>query len=222
MEDADDFGLVDHPSAPAAFAADSLRPVHHLNRRLLEILIEESRRRVGASAVALLLGRELAALGIEVRTRLATVPISLVDGGFKRDDWWRTISSGEPSTLSELVLPRTRTLELAPLTFGAAAAIARISPESARLIFGMTVTVAQAFAEFPIDVVQRLGQTQAHLICPRWHHRPEIWRALIATAQRAEDARLPPVGVRAMNQLLADLEACNTRSERKSSTPPLG
>src|SRR5262249_22195340 len=159
------------------------RPIHELNRRLLTIAIDESRR-PGASQSSNALGEQLAPLNDEVLRRLAAVPISLVDAEFRLDEEWSTVARGSRHSLQPLQphLSRARTLELSTLTFGWASTIARTSRESARLIFGMSPVVADAFAGFTVDVVQWLSQARASWVRPRWHDQPQEWRRLIATA----------------------------------------
>lgn len=209
MEEPDDIRGVASESAPRWFAPESLRPIHQLNRRLLAILIDEARRPAAAPSVAALGGR-LTSVADTVIDRLAAIPISLIDAGFQLDEPWRAVASGnrrhpEQSLVSPL--PRGRALELAALTFGLASTTARASKESARLIFGMSPSVANTFATFSLDIVHWLGHARAHWIRPRWHDRPAVWMRLVETAEHAQAARLPPVSVRAMNRLLADLEA---------------
>jgi hypothetical protein len=221
MDERDDLKRIETDPGPRWFAPEALRPIHDLNRRLLSILVEESRRRDGATSSTAALGEQLVSLDEEILWRLARVPISLVDAEFQLDEAWSAAAAGkrrDTVQLSESPLPRARALELAALTFGFAATTARSSRESARLIFGMSPVVADAFAGFTVDVVNWLGQARAHWVRPRWHDRPQEWRRLIETAEHAEAARLPPVGVRAMNRLLADLEpATSAESETRHS-----
>lgn len=192
---------------PRLFAPEALRPLHNLNRRLLDILVDESRRGTSVETIAAL-GKHLASLDEEVLWRLARVPISLVDAEFHHEEAWHGVTIGRHSghELFESPLPRARALELAGLTFGLASTTAQASQECARLMFGMSPAVANSFANFTVDVVQWLGQGRAHWIRPRWHDLPLDWHRLIQTAEHAEIVRLPPVAIRAMNRLLADLE----------------
>ena len=209
MDEHEELRRIETDPGPRWFAPDALRPIHELNRRLLSILIEESRRRDGATPSAVALGELLVPVGDEILWRLARVPISLVDAEFQFDDGWSAVAAGkrhDTVQLSEAPLPRARVLELAALTFGLAATTAHSSRESARLIFGMSPVVADTFANFTVDDVNWLSQARAHWVRPRWHDRPQQWGRLLLTAEHADAARLPPVGIRAMNRLLADLE----------------
>jgi len=198
---------IDIAPIPRVFAPEALRPLHNLNRRLLDIVVDEWRRGSSVASIAVL-GEQLASLDDEILWRLARVPVSLVDAEFRCSEAWYAVTIGTHSDheVSESPLPRARALELAGLTFGLAATTARASWESARLMFGMRPAVADAFADFTVDLVQWLGQSRAHWVRPRWYDLPQEWCRLIATAEHAEIARLPPVSIRAVNRLLADLE----------------
>lgn len=200
---------IDEPLAESPFAADALRPIHELNRRLLSILIDEARKPAGTTPSVSVLGQQLGRLPDEMQSRLAGIPISLVDAGFLLEHRWASIAAGsrheKDSPISELVLPRPRALELAPVLFSLAASTARTSRESARLIFGMSLATADAFGQFTVPTVQWLGQARAHWVRPRWHCHPDIWGRLAWTAMHTGSAGVPPLGIRAVCRLLADL-----------------
>src|SRR5205807_1131647 len=116
------------------------------------------------------------------------------------------LSARAGHTVSESPLPRGRALELAGVTFALASTTAKSSQDAACIMFGMRQAVAEVFAGLSVDTVHRLGQTRAHWVRPRWHESPEDWERLIATTEHAEATRLPPVSLRALNRMLADLE----------------
>lgn len=210
------------PSPDDRLALQRLQPLHALNRRLLAVLVDESRRAAGEAAAAAIPCGILGSLDEGTIERLAQVPISLVDAGFQLDERWSTVASGqrdkEQERLCACAIPRARALELAPLTFGLAWATAQSSLHVAQIAFGMSHPVSEAIASLTVDVVQWLGQARAHWIHPRWHDRPSVWSGLIATAEHPESGRLPPVRIRAMNRLLADLERARAGSKETSRT----
>jgi hypothetical protein len=190
------------------FSTAALTPLHNLNRRLFEVLIDEWHRGRDVTQEIAVLGAKLAPLSDELLWRLARVPICWVDAEFLNQDAWSPAAllarGGHPIT--ESPLPRGRSLELAGITFALASATAKSSPDAARIMFGMHQAVAEAFAEFSVETVHHLGQSRAHWVRPRWYESPEDWQRMIATAERAEAARLPPVSLRIFNRMLADLE----------------
>ncbi|MBS0422608.1 MAG: hypothetical protein JSR66_33180 [Proteobacteria bacterium] len=199
---------VDTQARLPLFSTAALSPLHNLNRRLFEVLIDEWRRRSDVTPGIAVLGAKLAPLSDELLWRLARVPICWVDAEFLRPDAWSSAAlrgRGDHS-ITESPLPRGRSLELAGLTFALASATAKASSDAARIMFGMHQAVADAFAGFSIETVHRLGQTRAHWVRPRWHQSPEDWQRMIATAEHAESSRLPPVSIRVFNRMLADLE----------------
>jgi hypothetical protein len=194
--------------SPRWFAAEALGPLHNLNRRIFEILIDEWRRGSDATPGIAALGAMLAALDDELLWRLARVPICWVDAQFLSEEAWSvtTLSGSTGHVIHESPLPRARSLELAGLTFALASTTAKATREWACIMFGMRPAVAEAFAGFSVETVHRLGQSRAHWIRPRWYNTPQDWHHMIATVEHAEAARLPPVSLRALNRMLGDLE----------------
>lgn len=199
---------VDTQTRAPLFHPTALRPLHDLNRRLFDILIDELRRSREISPAIAVLGAKLAPLGDDTLWRLARVPICWVDAEFLNETAWTetALTSRAAHALSESPLPRARAFELAGLTYALASSIAKSSSDAACIMFGMRPAVADAFAGFSVEAIHRLGQSRAHWVRPRWFDTPQDWQRLIATAESAEATRLPPVSLRALNRLLVDLE----------------
>jgi len=201
--------LIDAQVRSPLFDPAALGPLHNLNRRLFQVLVEEWRRGRNVTSEVALLGAKLANLSEDLLWRLARVPICWVDAEFLNEEAWgaaAALSTRAGNALSESPLPRGRTFELAGLTFALAATTAKVSPEGACIMFGMRRTVADAFAGFTVETVHRLGQNRAHWVRPRWYHSPEDWNRMIATAEQPDRARLPPVSLRVLNRMFADLD----------------
>ena len=199
---------VDTQTRAPLFHPTALRPLHDLNRRLFDILIDELRRSREISPATAVLGAKLAPLGDDTLWRLARVPICWVEADFLNETAWTEtgLTSRGAHALPESPLPRARAFELAGLTYALASSIAKSSPDAACIMFGMRPAVADAFAGFSVETIHRLGQSRAHWVRPRWFDTPQDWQRLIATAESAEATRLPPVSLRALNRLLVDLE----------------
>jgi len=207
MEEWDDLPHVNTHSSPRWFDPEALRPLHNLNHRLFEVVIDEWRRGPAPPDIATL-GAKLARLDDGLLWRLARVPVCWIDAEFSREEGWTETdaSTGTVPTLPDCPLPRARALELAGVTFALAAATAKESRETACIMFGMRPKVADSFARFSVETLHRLGQTHAHWVRPRWYETPQDWDRMIATAEHADVARLPPVSLRVLNRMLADLE----------------
>jgi len=190
------------------FSPAALQPLHDLNRRLFDVLIDEWRRGRSVVPEIAVLGAKLGALNDDLLGRLARVPICWLDAEFLDEKAWTAaaLSTRTGHALSVSPLPRGRALELAGLTFALASTTAKASQEAACIMFGMRPAVAGTFGKLTIETVHRLGQIRAHWIRPRWYNSPEDWQRMISTAEHAETARLPPVSLRALNRMLADLE----------------
>ncbi|MFL6602931.1 MAG: hypothetical protein ACJ8R9_16590 [Steroidobacteraceae bacterium] len=199
---------IDTPARAPLFDPAALRPLHNLNRRLFLVLIDEWRRGRDVTPDLAVLGAKLAPLNDELLWRLARVPICWVDAEFLNVEAWSVaaLSTRAGHAPSASPLPRGRALEMAALTFALASTTAKASPEAACIMFGMRQEVAEAFAGFTVETVHRLGLTRAHWVRPRWYESPEDWQRMIATAEHADAARLPPVSLRVLNRMLVDLE----------------
>jgi hypothetical protein len=199
---------IDTQARSLLFSPTALQPLHNLNHRLFEILVDEWRHPGEIAPAVTILGAKLAPLKQETLWRLARVPICWLDAQFGNTQVWSVsaLSTRPGHTPLESPLPRGRAFELGGIMFALASTIAKASTSAACIMFGMRPAVAEAFAMLTVETVHRLGQTRAHWVRPRWYDSPDDWQRMIETAEHAEQSRLPPVSLRALNRMLVDLE----------------
>lgn len=209
---------------PEFFNEDALQGVFDINRSVIELLIAAAERPDSESRpqVVVALGPTLLSLGAAARQRLAQCPVALVDLEFRNVEWWRQSESGQggsaahPSSLG--CFPRLQAIQLAIATLTLAWSLVRSSRETAGIIFGMAPECAARLAGLGAPAIQRLAETRAHCIRPRWDSDATFWRELLRIAQAADSPahpRLPPIGVYALQRQFADLVplspwACNS------------
>jgi len=137
-----------------------------------------------------------------------------VDAGFRDDARWAN-AIARPNTefpAGESAFPRLQALQLAQQTFTLAWTAARANPESACILFGMSRKCAGLVARVSIQTMQRIAERHPDWVRPAWENQPEIWHHLITAAAQEPQPRLPPVGLRALQRQLADLEPATRES----------
>ena len=192
------------------FTASVLEPVFDLNARVLQRLVDEARcsdeeTRIG---IVVPLRRSLLELSDVGLDRLARCPICLLDAGFGEKARWLA-RLGEPCLafgpkIAAFEFPRLEALRLSQTLFMMVWAAANAQPVCAKIIFGMSEECLRVMRA--LTSVQDLIEECSHWVRPRWPDRPQVWQRLIGTAQQSPAARIPDVGVRALLQMLADLE----------------
>ena len=207
---------VHEDGAGRAFSESGLAPVYELNRFLLDVLLDIASRpsREIRSRLSVALKAPLGQLTDAARNRLSRCPVSLVDAGFRDDARWANAVAG-PNTeapAGESAFPRLQALQLAHQTFTLAWTAARANPETACIIFGMSRKCAGVVARVGIQTMQLMAERHPDWVRPAWESQPEIWQRLIAAAVQEPQPRLPPVGLRALQRQLAELEPATRES----------
>jgi hypothetical protein len=203
------------------FSEEALRGVFEINHSLLEMLVAAAKRPDSESRpqVVVALGTTLLGLGADARQYLARCPVALVDLEFRNVDLWRQIecvqgvSAARPSSLG--CFPRLQAIQLAQATLTLAWSLVRSSRETASIILGIAPECAARLAGLGAAAVQRLAETQAPCLRPRWDTDATFWRELLRIAQDTDSPaqpRLPPIGVYALQRQFADLVPLSPRT----------
>jgi hypothetical protein len=212
MDDSSDPRRFDFQPEFRWFTDSALRPVFDLNEVVLTGLVEAAKRPAHEMRVelAIELSDVLLSLDAETIKRMAQCPVCFLDAGFRDDARWLAVAAGADAAAAasecEPAFPRLQAMQWAQTTFTLAWTVARSSPQSAAVIFGMTPQCARIVAGLVVQTVERLAERRSAWIRPRWERQAGVWRGLWRTAEQSIVARIPPVGVRAMLQMLADLE----------------
>jgi len=134
--------------------------------------------------------------------------VSLVDAGFRDDARWTT-ALGQPNSefpTSENPFPHLQALRLARQTFTFGVDISPGEPGVRLYHFGMSRRCAGIVARTGLQSMERMAERHPDWVRPAWEGAPEIWHNLIAMAEQDSQPRLPPLGLRALQRQLADLE----------------
>lgn len=172
------------------FEEQSLQPLHEVNQRCIEMLIQMAARahtEVAPFALVHQIRDELRTLDLAARRRAAQCPFLLVDLDFRNQAWWqeakRHAARSGTSAQQRIALPRRSVLPLARATLVLAWHTVRTDPEAARISLGLSPAVAAAIAALSIDEVDRLAERHFHRLRPRWHDRATTWRTLLRAAR---------------------------------------
>ncbi len=192
------------------FSPQALEPLYELNGLFLRLLIDTARvpSRQDELPLVYALRASLIELTPASRQRIARCAVCLVDAGFAEEDRWAAVARGValPFSASADWLSPEQAVQLAQMTLTLAWTIARATPETARIIFGMTRPVVPIVASLGIERIQHLVQLHGNWLRPAWENRPAIWRHLLSPADPPPASRLPPIHVRAMQRQLARLQ----------------
>jgi len=156
---------------------------------------------------------------VTARETLAQCPIALVEMGFRDGERWaRAIEEPERTIISPGgIFPYLDAIRLANQTLMLAWTTAQTAWQGACIVFGMTREVADRLARTSLQTVQRIAERYPHWVRPIWEHQPEMWDYLVSMSN-SPPKKLPPVGLRALQRRLADLEpaTCEENETRSS------
>jgi hypothetical protein len=203
------------------FDRASLESVFELNALFLSTLARIATEPAISTAgdaigkLALSLSRQT----VTARETLAQCPIALVEMGFRDGERWaRAIEEPERMIISPGgIFPYLDAIRLANQTLMLAWTTAQTAWRGACIVFGMTREVADRLAHSSLQTIQRVAERYPHWVRPIWEHQPEMWDYLVSMSN-SPPKKLPPVGLRALQRRLADLEpATCEKNETRSS-----
>lgn len=197
------------PSSPRWKGAQCLAPVQRLNERCIELLCDIAL----SEDVELQVIKENAELwtqlDLEARSRLARMPLVIVDAQFKNEDWWRQeaqsagqetgaheISNGLPSGVSEELMYET-------LMFGWQ--IVGSNRTIALTSFAMSPAVAETIAALTPKSIREIAGRQWSSVEIRWADDIEFWRELLGAAIAANEEELAALHLHAKLTVLGEL-----------------
>lgn len=186
----------------------SLELIHHINELFLTVVVALSEPAMASTAPADPLtdvGQALHPLDEVARRRLVRCPFCLVDAGFRDAERWNRLPA-EPSVGSPWTGDhQAHRVSLARATFMTAWHLTRTDTVAAEIILGISPACAAAISKLSMQDIDLLAEQYPHWVQPRWSHRPEIWRRLVALAQRPPPIRLSAVSTRGLQLFLGDL-----------------
>lgn len=193
------------PPTPQWRGRHSLELVCQFNQRCLQMVGEAVASDNGFTAPALAENRTLwATMDDAARMRAAQLPFVIMDARFADTEWWRNIAEGRAhvdsvrgeACLSEQLMEET-------LLF--AAQTVKWDSSVARLILGMSPTVAVWLKELSPRDVANIWRQHRTALQLRWHDKAEFWRDLLTAAVDADEEALAEYRIEAQLMFCADL-----------------
>lgn len=203
------------PGSPPSWAEASspsaaiLRPLHELNERCIDLLVQAARtERPEAFPIVIQLRGILQGLSPEIRTRAARKAFLLVDLEFTNETWWQMLRSHpiRPAPLPSWrgSFPRGAAVPLARATLMFAWHSLRADRNAACLL-GMSPTVAMVIAGLSLTDIDRVVDRRFRYLRPRWEDRPAVWRQLLQAAQSTDIRRTRDVNLRGLQLLVGEM-----------------
>jgi hypothetical protein len=203
--------------AAAWLRPETLDSLLELNELGLKLLAEETAVREAAEGAPLAGAGDLwRALDAVARRRAAACPYLLLDAGFADPQRWRRVAVsqvGDAVRESYGAFFSVRgAVELHRLVLTYAWHLARTQGAAARLLLGMPAPCAQLIAQCTLRQIHGLAEAHPEWLKPRWPHREELWRELLAAAASGEAQALEQVHIRGLTLLAAELRAAGLRA----------
>jgi hypothetical protein len=201
-----DAATTDRPTEPAWFAA-ARKPLREINARLLELLALASHNPGADSRSASgELHEILQHMDPAARERAAACPYLLVDVGFQDGARWANAAIDlEPPVGTPAFFPQAQGIELTHMTLTFAWSLVRSHRDAASLLLGIPTAIAVIIAELSLQELQHIATGHYDWIRPRWEHRPEVWRRLLATANSVKASSLVHLGLHGLHLFFGDL-----------------
>jgi hypothetical protein len=171
----------------------SLRRVHALNERCLEVMVQLARadRERPAIDVVNRFRSLWCSLDVPARQRAARCPVLLIDVHFQSWDWWRWAndprSGNRRAVLPQPYFPARAAGELMRETLMLAWSTAGADQSTASVLLGMTPAVSKIIAELEPQDVERIAARYSRHLRPRWEDLPQFWRRLLSAARAGDE-----------------------------------
>jgi|HubBroStandDraft_1064217.scaffolds.fasta_scaffold44016_3 hypothetical protein len=195
---------------------ETLETLAELNELGLALLLQEATlqgAQHGMAAAPLL--REVGTLraGLEppALRRAAACPYLLFDVGFAAAARWRPAAPGQVGDAAASVcgafFTAPATVEVARLVLTFGWHLARTQVTAARLLLGMPSACAGLIGALTLRRVHALAERHPEWLRPRWHGRPQVWRALLSAAAAGEARALEQAQIHGLTLLAAEVRA---------------
>ena len=190
-------------------SARVLDAVRQVNGHLVSAFIELARSGSAATVVVARNLDDLCRLDATASRRAARMPILLLDLNFQRDDWWRIAASlGQgvrEATENVSGLPADLAAELTREVLIVAWLAVNEDRQAAKLMFGMSDTVAAVISELTPQQLDRAAARSSQQLQIRWENKSEFWPQLLAAARSGDADDLCEIYLRGIQLLGGEL-----------------
>lgn len=177
--------------------AQTLKRVHALNERCLEVLAQLARAERQQINLPIVAHYQTIWRGMNVasRRRAAQTPFLLVDVHFQDTDWWRAARNASPNRRRNAAVLSTAFTgkiagELMRETLMLAWNTVTVDRGAAGILLGMTPGVSGIIAELGTHEVERIAARNSEHLQPRWGDFPAFWGKLLVAASDADEDAL--------------------------------
>jgi hypothetical protein len=184
-----------------------LSHIEEVNATCLEVMVSTAR---SASTTATEFATEvwppLLSASTAVKRRATQQRLPLAEMEFRNDAWWQAVKSDPQRTwqTSEHIFdaPKRAALRLARTTLILAWQSLNADRDVARVLFGMSTSVADTIAAMRFNEIELVAEHQCRHVRPRWEDRPWLWVKLIEAASANDPRAMREFHIHAL-QLLA-------------------
>jgi hypothetical protein len=184
-----------HVMAPHRWrSARILEAVYQVNEHVVNALSELAKH---GSISCPIVGQNVDALrrlDATACSRVARIPVLLVDLHFQCDVWWRVVTrpNGEyrANTPASSCLPATSAAELAREALIVAWLAVQHAPQNMSLLFGMSDAVAKLLGDLTPQQLNGVAERAGHELRIRWQTKPDFWMRLLAAGQSGNSSDL--------------------------------
>jgi hypothetical protein len=183
-------------------------PLHEVNQRCLDLLVEAARRNLQPPPFSLItpLHDVLCSMTDNAKRQAARRPLLLVDLQFRDHDWWRRIAIARAGNgNAEARTNRTQRkalVQMSRATLMLTWHALRADPTAGCILLGIAQPVADLILTLKLGDIDRIAEENYLALRPRWEDRPSVWRELLTAAQSGDARALREFNVHAI-QLLA-------------------
>jgi hypothetical protein len=188
--------------------AHAQRLIAELNERCLDVLMLLAKRGppTPRNTLALHLRPLLRSVRPDVRRRAAQIALPLIDMEFRNSEWWQALKSdsGHCSKHSPPDVPKRAMVQLTRATLIFCWHSVHTDLESARVLFGMSPTVADIIGALRLADIEQIAERQFRHLRPRWQDRPWLWRKLLNAAHSNDHRVVRDFHVHALQVLVGE------------------
>lgn len=191
--------------------SSSLRRVHALNERCLEVMVQIARTNRERTAIDVINRFRSSWCGLDMaaRQRAARCPVLLVDVNFQSEGWWRWADDARYGkcrpAIRQPCFPAKAAGELMRETLMLAWSTAGADRNAASVLIGMTPAVSNIVAELEPQDVERIAARHSRHLRPRWEDFPPFWRKLLSAARDGDEDLLHDIHLHSIQLLGGEL-----------------
>lgn len=199
--------------------------VLEVNERCVELLVHQARAdAIPSFPLVTTLRDVLRQMTPETRKRAAARAFLLLDLEFQNAEWWESVRRYPQRQFHMATwrgaFPRRSGLPLARATLLLAWQGCRANIDSACVLFGMARAAAELIAGLQLTEIDEIVDRRFRYLHPRWHDRPDLWRALLTAAESPAPSALRRAELQALQLIAGELIPSKEATRRGQMNSP--